>query len=45
MKQMRLFMILILLVALAVPAQAAEITPPQVPESGARMMPEDTGSF
>ena len=34
-----------LIFALAIPASAVEFTAPQVPEGGAELMPEDTGSF
>ena len=37
--------VLLLLFVLAQPVSALEITPPQVPKSGAQLMPEDTASF
>ena len=43
---MRKFFLLLLLAAvLAVPVSAAEFTAPEVPEGGAHLMPEETGSF
>lgn len=37
--------VLLLIFVLAQPVSALEITPPQVPKSGAQLMPEDTASF
>ena len=41
----KLFLAIILLHCLAVPAAAAEITAPMVPQSGQNMMPEETSDF
>ena len=41
----KLILVVALIFALAVPASAVEFTAPQVPEKGAELMPEDTGSF
>ena len=41
----KLILAVALIFALAVPASAVEFTAPQVPEKGAELMPEDTGSF
>ena len=41
----KLILAVALIFALAVPASAVEFTAPQVPEGGAELMPEDTGSF
>lgn len=38
-------LILLLVLSLAVPASALEITAPEVPKSGAELMPENTDSF
>lgn len=42
---MRVLWIGVLLLALAVPASAAELTAPPVPDAGQNWMPQDTGSF
>lgn len=39
------FIVITLILLLALPVSASEITPPEVPESGADLMPEDTGNF
>ena len=41
----KLILAVALIFALAIPASAVEFTAPQVPEKGAELMPEDTGSF
>lgn len=41
----KLVFLLLLLTLLVRPASAVEITPPEVPEAGAQLMPEDTTSF
>ena len=41
----KLILAVALVFALAIPASAVEFTAPQVPEGGAELMPEDTGSF
>ena len=41
----KLILAVALIFALAIPASAVEFTAPQVPEGGAELMPEDTGSF
>ena len=41
----KLILAVVLIFALAIPASAVEFTAPQVPEGGAELMPEDTGSF
>lgn len=41
----KLILAVALVFALAIPASAVEFTAPQVPEKGAELMPEDTGSF
>lgn len=41
----RILLMIVLVFALAKPVCAVEITAPQVPDSGAELMPEDTGSF
>lgn len=45
MKQLTPMLILLLVLSLAVPASALEITAPEVPKSGAELMPENTDSF
>ena len=40
-----LFMTVLLLFSMVMPVSALEITPPEVPESGASRMPENTNSF
>lgn len=42
---MKILLVGILLLSLAVPAQALEIQPPPVPEAGAQWMPQETESF
>lgn len=42
---MKRILVLILLICLSSPVSAAEITPPQVPQSGQALMPEETGDF
>lgn len=42
---MRLVMVLALILSLAVPVSAADITAPPVPESGSELMPEEGTSF
>ena len=41
----KLIFVILMLFVLAVPVSAAEITAPEVPESGAELMPVDTASF
>ena len=41
----RLVLLLFLLSLMVMPVSALEITPPEVPEAGAQLMPEDTTSF
>ena len=41
----KLILAVFLIFALAVPASAAELTAPRVPQSGAELMPENTDSF
>lgn len=41
----KLMMLLLLIMALAVPVSALEITAPEVPESGQELMPNETTSF
>lgn len=41
----KLFLIVMLVFSLALPASASEITAPEVPDSGASVMPESTDSF
>ena len=41
----RFIMMLILLLFLAIPVSAVEFTAPEVPDSGAELMPEETSSF
>ena len=41
----KLILAVALIFVLAIPASAVEFTAPQVPEGGAELMPEDTGSF